>query len=926
MGFIVPGVGDGGGGGTVTPIQSFTNTTQALAEADRDAYYTANPLELVDGAQCWIWWPDPPDSLDRQVYNLAGTVWISETSSVTVDVERHYQIAINIQLVDPPAGPVEGDIYVVAGLGGTATGLWATHEEEIATFTAGNWGFKTAHIGEIVYSQSDNRSYRYDETFTWVRTDLDTVYLRSNKTNRIRGVDHQAYANATDVGLAYSGLLTETELHLMDSVGLQHGIMRIDPGTPAIATMIADIFPVGYSVSVLPDAGNSFVATWNGTQWGTTQLHDADGTQFSSGEYAEWDVTTGEQPFELSDAWIQLVESASPFPDVTLDVTDVNFSWVNHVIPANPALNQRMMTPQTNDGLSTAQFRFTGASPGIQINFWWIGYKHVTDIEEYELRVGSSTGAVVETWVSNPVQQNAFVRNEASYTPTSDDVTNGYLDLVLVRTTNSINTANQMGVASYGFGVESVQPTKSVNTVAQFDSVTRGVMLPRILPSSSVTHEAGAVANDALSNNRLMQHDGDDWAYVNTTRVDFRSVDTGQFFFAQGNTFNDSGWTGSQHGRLVPTQDYQGFDHVIRCTQTGGTITIQAPNNTQALWDVARANGFRVDFRMLFASAFDGFVWMDIEPNNTSWGSNGRFEYNVGVTGGQLQVTMINSGGNTTFDIDFDTMYTISMVAGPLADTADILVNGSKVGEVTYGGGGTTDRGTFFYIPPGNPANDFSFQSITMYTLDAADRDVTLDRQAIMTGLRYNVPNINSPMTLRVPKNLYTFGTTFTIVNGSSDVTTVSGLADDGQLFGGGPSFEVLPQQEVTFTQTGFPLGNVWAVEGGKLIINHDDSVSTGNTLELTLDSTISASAPVGRHGNYLGDITVSVPQAGQYEIGVAGVIFDDQTTVTATARATSGLPRICNARVGGLGEVFVDIYDTAGTLVQDAAYVKISW
>lgn len=441
---------------------------------------------------------------------------------------------------------------------------------------------------------------------------------------------------------------------------------------------------------------------------------------------------------------------------------------------------------------------------------------------------------------------------------------------------------------------------------------------PQGIPGKGVI--AGGTTGQALVKKSDADYDTE-WNYLNTTRIDFSPVNQGQFFFAEGGTFADAGWTGSNHNHLVPTQDYQGFPETIRCTQSEGTITIQAPNNTQAFWDVCRANGFRVDYRMYFSATHDGQVWMDIEPNNTSWGSNGRFEASIQVNSGQLQIVMINSGGNTTFDLERDTMHTISMVCPANSDIAEIHVEGAKVGEVTYSGGGTTDRGTFFYIPPGNAVNDFAIQSITTYTMATADRDVTLDRTAIQTGLRYNVPNISATTRLRVPKGLYDIGNTFTIVNGSTEVSTVSGLADDHQLFGGVSKYEVLPQKEVTFTQTGFPKGNVWSVEGGKTVINHQDNISTGNSLILTVSS---AGAVLGRHGSYLGDISVTRPSTGNFLISAGTTIWGDELTIIATPTGTTA--KEITAGTGGLGAAYVNTYDAAGNALSDAFYVALYW
>ncbi len=42
-------------------------------------------------------------------------------------------------LTAPPGSPAEGDCYIVAGAGGTATGAWVGWEERVARYIDGEW-------------------------------------------------------------------------------------------------------------------------------------------------------------------------------------------------------------------------------------------------------------------------------------------------------------------------------------------------------------------------------------------------------------------------------------------------------------------------------------------------------------------------------------------------------------------------------------------------------------------------------------------------------------------------------------------------------------------------------------------------------------------------------------------------------------------
>jgi len=61
-------------------------------------------------------------------------------------------------LSDPPVSPAKGDRYIV---GDTATGDWATHENNIATFDGTNWMFDTPTNGWLIYITDENEFYYY---------------------------------------------------------------------------------------------------------------------------------------------------------------------------------------------------------------------------------------------------------------------------------------------------------------------------------------------------------------------------------------------------------------------------------------------------------------------------------------------------------------------------------------------------------------------------------------------------------------------------------------------------------------------------------------------------------------------------------------------------------------------------------------------
>lgn len=63
-------------------------------------------------------------------------------------------------LTAPPGSPGIGDCYIV---GGSATGAWATHDDEIAVYGLGaTWRFVAAVEGLFAYARDENLLYRYD--------------------------------------------------------------------------------------------------------------------------------------------------------------------------------------------------------------------------------------------------------------------------------------------------------------------------------------------------------------------------------------------------------------------------------------------------------------------------------------------------------------------------------------------------------------------------------------------------------------------------------------------------------------------------------------------------------------------------------------------------------------------------------------------
>lgn len=71
-------------------------------------------------------------------------------------------VVLDKDLTAPPGSAVDGDSYLVAGAGGSATGDWATHELELAYYWGG-WLFVVPFNGMQVYVIDEDLEYRYSD-------------------------------------------------------------------------------------------------------------------------------------------------------------------------------------------------------------------------------------------------------------------------------------------------------------------------------------------------------------------------------------------------------------------------------------------------------------------------------------------------------------------------------------------------------------------------------------------------------------------------------------------------------------------------------------------------------------------------------------------------------------------------------------------
>lgn len=72
------------------------------------------------------------------------------------------QSVISVELTAPPGSPSDGDRYLISGILGAATGLWAGHDEQIAEWHAGSgvWRFTSPTVGMTVMAETGAQANR----------------------------------------------------------------------------------------------------------------------------------------------------------------------------------------------------------------------------------------------------------------------------------------------------------------------------------------------------------------------------------------------------------------------------------------------------------------------------------------------------------------------------------------------------------------------------------------------------------------------------------------------------------------------------------------------------------------------------------------------------------------------------------------------
>jgi hypothetical protein len=204
---------------------------------------------------------------------------------------------ISKALTAPPGSPAEGDCYIVAGGGGTATGAWASWEKRIARFQDGQWTSflpgAGSGIGWTCWVQDESTLYTFDGT-TWM--------------NALRGKT----GGGISVQYVFSTTTTDSDPG--------NGTLRLNQATQNTATVIrADLLDV------------------NGTDWTAALATLADSTStvkghirlFSVSDPSHWllfTVSAVASPTGYKNITVSNVASSSSSPFSNGDAVVLSFT------------------------------------------------------------------------------------------------------------------------------------------------------------------------------------------------------------------------------------------------------------------------------------------------------------------------------------------------------------------------------------------------------------------------------------------------------------------------------------------------------------------------------------------------------------------------------------------------------------------------
>ncbi len=155
---------------------------------------------------------------------------------------------IDRNLAQPPASPSEGDRYIVAA---GASGDWATHEAQVASYNDGSWQFYQPQTGWIAWVEAEEKQYNFKNAM-WQA--VNSASSPSGATTELHVIEEE---------LTLSGASNDSTIVIPDRAVVFGVSTRTTEAVTGAASydcgISGEVAKFGASLSVLANATNSGV-------------------------------------------------------------------------------------------------------------------------------------------------------------------------------------------------------------------------------------------------------------------------------------------------------------------------------------------------------------------------------------------------------------------------------------------------------------------------------------------------------------------------------------------------------------------------------------------------------------------------------------------------------------------------------------------
>lgn len=221
---------------------------------------------------------DTPNLTMPEISDSQAAKYLTHNDGLRVLDALVQAVIIDRDLTAPPGSPSDGDTYIVRT---TATGDWATHEDEIAYYKSSVWEFHTPAEGWVVYAQDENELLIYQGSAGW-----DTLVSVLEADSHDVGGSKEGQPGSSEV---LARIVFVRAVTFADDFAGSQGVVGTAPTDSAGADF--DIQKDGSSVGTMSFASAATTATFTS---------DSGGVSFAAGEVLTV-VAPGSQDPALAD-------------------------------------------------------------------------------------------------------------------------------------------------------------------------------------------------------------------------------------------------------------------------------------------------------------------------------------------------------------------------------------------------------------------------------------------------------------------------------------------------------------------------------------------------------------------------------------------------------------------------------------------------